>query len=70
MKFYGYSISLYDTAVDKLNKRGFSNTASRERLPKKSAKEESSNTVLATEGLPGSTNKSKCFIYKGEWAKA
>ena len=36
MKFYGYSVSLYDTALDKLNRRGLSNTASRERLPKKS----------------------------------
>ena len=36
MKFYGYSGSLYETAVDKLNRCGLSNTASRERLPKKS----------------------------------
>ena len=36
MKFYGYSISLYDTAFDKLNRRGLSKTVGRERLPKKS----------------------------------
>ena len=36
MKFYGYSVSLYDTAIDKLNRHGLSNTAGRERLPKKS----------------------------------
>ena len=36
IKIYGYSISLYDTAVDKLNRHGLSNTAGRERLPKKS----------------------------------
>ena len=34
------------------------------------AKEELSNVVLATEGLPGSTNKLECFNYKGEWANA
>ena len=28
--------------------------------------EDQSNVVLATEGLPGSTNKSECFNYKGE----
>ena len=32
MKFYGYSISLYDTAIDKLNSRGLSNTAGHEHL--------------------------------------
>ena len=36
MKCYGCSVSLYDTAVNKLNRRDLSNTASRERLPKKS----------------------------------
>ena len=35
MKFYGYSVSIYDTAIDKLNKQGLSNTAAHERLPKK-----------------------------------
>ena len=30
------------------------------------AKQESSNAVLVTEGLPSSTNKSECFNYKGE----
>ena len=32
MQFYGLSVSLFD---DKLNWRGLSNTARRERLPKK-----------------------------------
>ena len=36
MKLYGYSVSLYDTAVNKLNRRGLSNTVGRECLPKKS----------------------------------
>ena len=36
MKFYGYSVSLYDTVIDKLNRRGLSNTVGRERLPKNS----------------------------------
>ena len=36
IKFYDYSVSLYDTAIDKLNRRGLSNTAGREHLPKKS----------------------------------
>ena len=35
MEFYGFSISLYDTTVDKLNGHGLSNTAYCERLPKK-----------------------------------
>ena len=35
MKFYGYSISLYDTAIDKLNRSGLSNTVFHECLPKK-----------------------------------
>ena len=26
IKFYGYFVSLYDTAIDKLNRRGLSNT--------------------------------------------
>ena len=34
MKFYGYSVSLYDTAINKLNRRGLSNTAGCEHLPK------------------------------------
>ena len=34
------------------------------------AKEESSNAVLATEGLPGSTNKLEHFNYKGKWVNA
>ena len=36
MKFYGYSVSLYDTTVDKLYSPGLSNNAGRECLPKKS----------------------------------
>ena len=36
MKFYSYFVSLYDTAVDKLNRRDLSNIAGRERLLKKS----------------------------------
>ena len=36
MKFYGYSVFLYDTAVNKLSKCGLSNAVGRERLPKKS----------------------------------
>ena len=32
VKFYGYSVSLYDTAIDKLNRHGLSNTAGRECL--------------------------------------
>ena len=35
-KFYGYSVSLYGTAVDKLNRCGLGNTAGHERHPKKS----------------------------------
>ena len=35
MKFYSFSVSLYDTAVDKLNRHGLSDTAGHERLPKK-----------------------------------
>ena len=66
MKFYGYIVSLYDTAIDKLNRCGLSNTAGHEHLPKQSQV----NAVLATEGLPCSTNKSECFNYKGEWANA
>ena len=50
-------------AVDKLNGCGLSNNAHRERLPKKTYVD---NTVLATE-LPGSSNKSEHFCYKGEW---
>ena len=65
MKFYGYFVSLYDTVFDKMNRRGLSNA-----VVVNTAKEESSNAVLATEGLPGSTNKSKHFNYKGEWANA
>ena len=64
MKFYGYSISLYDTAINKLDRRSLSNTVGRERLTKKS---QVANAVLAIEGLPGSNNKSEHFIYKGEW---
>ena len=63
MKFNSYSVSLYDTTVNKLNRRGLSNTAAWSCTP---AKEESNNVVLATEGLPGSTNKSERFNYKGE----
>ena len=52
---------LYMTpAVDKLNGHGLSNTARCERLPK------TTNAVLATEGLPGTTNKSGHFNYKGD----
>ena len=36
MKFYGYSVSLYDITIDKLNGHSLSNTSDRERLPKKS----------------------------------
>ena len=64
MKFYGYSVYLYDTAVNKLNKSGLSSTAGRECLPKKS---QVMQYVLATEGLSGSTNKLEHFNYKGEW---
>ena len=32
-----------------------------------SAKEDLGNAILATEGLPGSTNKLEHFNYKGEW---
>ena len=61
--FYGYSVSLYDTTVNKLNKHGLSNTASLECLPKKS---QIMQYYVATEGLPGSNNKSDRFNYKGE----
>ena len=50
----------YDPSV---SLRGLSNTAH-------PAKEDYGNTVRATEGLPGSTNKLECFNYKGEWANA
>ena len=50
---------LYTTlAVDKVNGHGLSNTAHRERLFKKTAE------------LPGGTNESERFNYKGEWASA
>ena len=52
--------------VNKLNGCGLSNNARRERLPKKTYV---GNMVLATE-LPGSSNKSQCFLYKGEWVNA
>ena len=35
MKFYGYSVSLYDTAVDKLNRCSLSNTVGRELTPER-----------------------------------
>ena len=35
MKFYGFSISLYDTAINKLNDSGLSNTTHCKHLPKK-----------------------------------
>ena len=53
-------------AINKLNGHGLSNTSHRECLPKKTK----GNEVLATEGLPGSTNKSEYFNYKGEWMNA
>ena len=64
MQFYGHSVSLYNVAIDKLNRQGLSNTTGHD------AKEKSSNVVLATEGLTGSTNKLEHFNYKGEWANA
>ena len=36
MKFYSYTVCLYDTAIDKLNRCGLSNTAGHEHLPKQS----------------------------------
>ena len=36
MRFYTYSVSLYNTAIDKLNRRGLSNTLGRKCLSKKS----------------------------------
>ena len=66
MKFYGYSFSLYDTTIDKLNSPGLSNNAGRECLLKKSQVIDTSSI----EGLLGSTNKSERFNYKGEWANA
>ena len=51
-------------AVNKLNGCGLSNTAHRERLPKKT---KVMQYYIATEGLPGSTNKSERFHYKGEY---
>ena len=58
---------LYMTlAVDKLNGHGISNTSTVhcECLPKKNNNSSSSkgDTVLATEGLPDSTNKSEHFL--------
>ena len=46
-------------AINKLNVHGLSNRVT--------AKEDHGNMVLATE-LPGSSNKSERFSYKGEWA--
>ena len=66
-QFYGNSVSLYDTSVNKLNWHDLSNTALYEHLPKKTKVR---NVVLATEVLSGSTNKSKHFKYKDEWANA
>ena len=57
--------TLYDTAVNKLNGHGLSNTACHECVPKKT---KVTWYVLATEGLPGSADKSEHFNYKGEWA--
>ena len=51
-------------AINKLNGRGLSNNACRERQPKKT---KIIWYYVATE-LPGSSNKSKRFSYKGEWA--
>ena len=51
--------------ISKLNRCDLSNTACCECLPKKT------NVMwyyIATEGLLGSTNKSDCFNYKGDWA--
>ena len=48
-------------AIDKLNGRGLSNNVCHECLPKKT------KAVLATE-VPGNSNKSEHFSYKGEWA--
>ena len=64
-QFYGFLFLYMTLAVDKLNGCGFSNTACRECLPKKT---KVMYIVLATEGLPGSTNKTEQFNYKGEWA--
>ena len=59
---------LYMTlAVNKVNGHGLSNTAHRERMPKKT---KVTQYYIATEGLPGSINKSEHFNYKGEWANA
>ena len=46
-----------NTAVDKLNEHGLSNTAHHEGLPKETK-------VLATEGLSSSINKLECSITK------
>ena len=54
-------------AINKLNGHGFSNTACCEHLPKKT---KVTYVVLATEGLPGSTNKSERFHYKDDWVNA
>ena len=54
-------------AIDKLNGHGLSNTACHEHLPKKT---KVMQYYVATEGLPGSTNKLEHFNYEGEWANA
>ena len=64
-KFYGFfhfSVALYDTAIDKIDGYGLSNTARREYLPRRLK----GNAVLATEGTPNSSYKTEHFSYKGE----
>ena len=54
-------------AVDKLNGRGLSNTACCESLPKK---KKVMQYWPQKDYIPGNTNKSEHFNYKGEWANA
>ena len=52
-------------AIDKIDGRVHINTACHNPCQKKLG-----DAVLATEGLPGSTDKLEHFNYKGEWANA
>ena len=59
MAFSAFQLLYVTLAIDIMDRRGLSNTAHCEHLPRR--------VVLATEGTPNSSNKTKHFSYKGEW---
>ena len=67
MNFYSYYVSLYDTAINKLNRRGLSNTVDRERLPKKT---KVTQLYLQKDYQAVPTSRSISITYKGEWVNA